>query len=166
MRWITYFILAYVALAIQVGAGPYISWSGSPPNLVLLVVIFIAVNAPREPALLGCVCLGFMQDLLTQSPLGVYALSYGLVGMFVVSTQQLVYREHPLTHFSLALMGGLLTAAVLMLQGLIHRPGPGAWALVVTTIYTAILSPLVLGLLQRIRRPFAFQPTRRKIRAA
>ena len=166
MRWITYFILAYIALAIQAGAGPYIRWNGAPPNLVLLAVIFIAINAPREAALLGCLCLGLMQDLLTQSPLGLYALAYGMVGMFVVSTQQVVYREHPLTHFSLALVGGMLTSLVLLLQGFIHRPGVGAWSLFVTTLYTAILAPFVLGALQRIKRLFAFQPTRRKIRAS
>lgn len=164
MRWITYFILAYVALAIQVGAGPYLRWNGAPPNLVLLAAIFIAINAPKEAALLGCLCLGLMQDLLTQTPLGVYALSYGLVGMLVVSSQQAVYRGHPLTHFTLALVGGFLTAIVLTLNGLIHRPIPAIWPLVVTTIYTAILAPIALGLLQRVRRVFAFQSPRRRIR--
>ena len=165
MRWITYFILAYIALALQAGAGPYLRWNGSPPNLVLLAVLFIAINAPREAALLGCLSLGLMQDLLTQSALGLYALSYGLVGMFVVSTQQVVYRAHPLTHFTMALVGGFLTATIILVHGLFHRPGPGAWGLFVTTIYTAILAPIVLGLLQRLKRPFAFQPTRRKVRA-
>ena len=164
MRWILYFILAYLALAIQVGAGPYLRWQGAPPNLVLLVAIFIAVNAPKDAALLGCFSLGAMQDLLTQTPLGVYALSYGLVGMFVVSTQQLVYRAHPLTHFSLALIGGFLTGAVLFIHGLIHRPGPNVSTLLTTTIYTAILAPVAIGLLDRAKRPFAFQPTRRKIK--
>jgi rod shape-determining protein MreD len=164
MRWITYFILAYVALALQVGVGPYVRWNGSPPNLVLLAVIFIAINAPREAALLGCLCLGLMQDLLTQTPLGLYAISYGLVGMFVVSTHQAVYREHPLTHFTLALIGGLLTSAVLFIHAMIHRPGTGAWSLFVTTLYTAILAPFALGFLQRGRRLFAFQPSRRKMR--
>ncbi len=164
MRWIVYFILAYVALAIQVGATPYLRWQGAPPNFVLLVVIFVTVNAPREAALLGALCLGLMQDLVTQSPLGLYALSYGLVGMFVVSTQQVVYREHPLTHFSLALGGGLLTGIVIFIHGLIHRGGVGAMSLFTTAIYTAVLAPFVLGFLQRAKRPFAFQPPRRKIR--
>jgi rod shape-determining protein MreD len=165
MRWIVYFILAYVALAVQVGLTPYLRWQGASPNLVLLAVIFIAVNAPREPALLGCLCLGLMQDLLTQSPLGLYAFSYGLVGMFVISTQQLVYRSHPLTHFSLALFGGLLTAAVIYINGLVHRPGVAAGTLFTTVLYTAVLGPFVLGFLQLARRPFAFQPPRRKVKA-
>ena len=164
MRWILYFILAYLALSIQVGAGPYLRWQGAPPNLVLLVGIFIAVNAPKDAALLGCFCLGILQDLLTQTPLGLYALSYGLVGMFVVSTQQVVYRAHPLTHFSLALVGGALTSVVLFVHGLVHRPPPNVSILLTSTIYTAILAPFVVGLLQRAKRPFAFQPTRRKIK--
>ena len=85
VRWIVYFILAYVALAVQIGATPYVRWQGAPPNFVLLVVIFIALNAPREAALLGALCLGLMQDLVTQSPLGLYAVCYGLVGMFIVT---------------------------------------------------------------------------------
>jgi hypothetical protein len=36
--------------------------------------------------------------------------------------------------------------------------------LLTSTIYTAILAPFVVGLLQRAKRPFAFQPTRRKIK--
>ena len=164
MRWIVYFILAYVALAVQAGAGAYLRWQGAPPNLVLLVAIFIAVNAPKDAALLGCLCLGVMQDLLTQAPLGLYGFSYGLVGMFVVSTQQVVYREHPLTHFTLALVGGALTSLVVFAHGLIHRPGAGVASLLTTTIYTAVLAPVVIGLLQRAKRPFAFQPPRRKIK--
>ena len=30
--------------------------------------------------------------------------------MFIVSTHNVVYREHPLTHATLGLVGGLLTA--------------------------------------------------------
>src|SRR5437899_56237 len=110
MRWLTYFILAYIALGLQVGLAPSMAFQGAAPNLVLICAIFIAINARREPALLGCFGLGAMQDLLTQQPLGLFALGYGLVGMFVVSTQELVYREHPLTHFSMTFSGGLITA--------------------------------------------------------
>ena len=165
MRWITYFILAYLALAIQVGAGPYLRWEGAPPNLVLLAVIFIALNAPKEAALLGAFSLGLLQDLVTQAPLGLYGLSYGMVGMFVVSTQNLVYREHPLTHLSLAIVGGLLCSSVVFIHGLVHGPRAPAMGLLTATTYTAILSPFVIGALERIKRLFAFQPTRRKIRA-
>lgn len=179
MRWLTYFILAYLALGFQVGLEGFLRWNGARPNLVLLVAIFVAINAPRDSALLGCFVLGAMQDLVTLQPLGLYALSYGLVGMMVVGTQEVVYREHPLTHFSLALVGGLVTGALIWVQDWIHpTAGPIQTAsgvvsavrlspvtLFTTSLYTAVLAPVVLGLLQRIKGLFAFQPARRRVRA-
>jgi rod shape-determining protein MreD len=178
MRWITYFILAYVTLGIQVGAGPFMRYQGVAPNLVLLAVIFITLNAPRDAALLGSLCLGFMQDLLTQQQPGLYALSYGLVGMFIVSTHDAVNRDHILAHITLAFIGGLLTMGVLLAHGWL-RPyaaavadnGTALRALRLSpgleftrVVYTAALAPVVLGLLQRIRRQFGFQQKRRTIR--
>src|SRR2546421_10011913 len=98
---------------MQIGAGEYLRVGAAKPDLVLLAVIFIAIHAPREAALLGCFGLGMIQDLVSINPLGLYALVYSIVGMFIVSTQELVYRAHPLTHFTLGLAGGLLSAAVI-----------------------------------------------------
>jgi rod shape-determining protein MreD len=176
MRWLTYFILAYVAVGVQIALRGYFDIKGAEPNLVLLVVIFVAVNAPREAALGGAFLLGVMQDLLTLQPMGVWAVCYGLVAMFVISTHEIVYREHPLTHFSLALTGGILCTIVIVVHGwiypMIHGRGmpagphnpeavllqrPSAIGLLAGTIYTAILAPLVLGALQRMKRAFAFR---------
>jgi rod shape-determining protein MreD len=176
MRWPTYFILAYVAVAVQIGISPYIAYHWAKPDLVLLAVIFIAMNAPRNAALLGCFFLGFAQDLVTQQQPGLYALSYGMVALFVVSTQQVVYKGHPLTHFTLALVGGLLTAAVLISHSVVHPAMPRLKAgdmilprirvsptlLLEGVLYTAVLAPFVLALLQRTKKLFAFQPIRRK----
>jgi rod shape-determining protein MreD len=165
MRWLAYFILAYLILGLQIGLRGQIMIGSAWPNLVLLGVIFIAINAPRDAALLGAFGLGVIQDLTTQQPLGVFALSYGLLAMFTVSTQQVVYRAHPLTHFSLALVGSLLTSLVMLLQGWIRGPvAPSAMALFYSALYTAALAPIVLGLLNRMRRAFSFQPARRKLR--
>src|SRR4051812_9292576 len=98
MRWIPYFILAYIALGVQVALYGFFEVRNSAPNLVLLVVVFLAVNGGREAVLLGSFLLGLMQDLLTLQPLGTWAVCYSLVAMFVLSTQEIVYREHPLTH--------------------------------------------------------------------
>jgi rod shape-determining protein MreD len=163
MRWLVFFILGYVALGVQAGlAAPHLRVSGAPPNVVLIAVIFVAVNAPREAALLGCFVLGVMQDLLTTGGLGVFAFSYGLVGMFVVSTQEFVYRDHPLTHFSLALMGGVVTGLVVLVHGWVRGPWVSPVTLITSAAYTAVLAVVVLGVLQKFRRAFAFQPSRRR----
>jgi len=166
MRWLTYFILAYLMLGLQIGLSGHVAIGGARPNLVLLAVIFIALNAPRDAALLGSFVLGCLQDLTTQQPMGIFALSYGLVAMFTISTQQIVYRGHPLTHFSLALVGSFLTDVVILLHGLIRGPKISPMILFYAAIYTAVLSPIVLGLLQQMKRAFAFQSApRRTIRS-
>jgi rod shape-determining protein MreD len=179
MRWLTYFILAYITLGLQVGAGPFIRYQGASPNLVLLAVIFIAMNAPRDAALFGALCLGLLQDFLTQQQPGLYAFSYGLVGMIIVGSHDVAYRGHFLTHISLALIGGLITMGVLLAHAWLHpaatprmengivlkafRPSPGLEF--IRVIYTAALSPIVLGILQQLKKKFGFQPVRGTRRA-
>lgn len=178
MRWAPYFIFAYVVLGLQIGMAPYLAFHGAAPNLVLLAVVFIALNAPRDAALLGCFALGVIQDLLTEQPPGLYALSYGILGAFIVTAQPMVDRNHPLTHVSMTLLGGLLTAIVLLIHSWIHPAGhamrSGSASLPAVRIpigieflralYTALLAPIVLYGLNRIRRVFAFDRPRKKMR--
>jgi rod shape-determining protein MreD len=168
MRWLPFFILAYVVLGVQVGLSGYDQIYRGRPNFALLAVVFIAVNAHRDAALLGCFLLGLMQDLLTQVPLGLNALAYGVVGILVIALQEVVYREHFLTHLVLGLAGGLVYAAVVYLHGVIYTAmrGPRAFSrpslapLLAGAIYTAALAPFVLYLLVRMKRLFGFRPVR------
>lgn len=161
MRWLTYFILAYLALGVQIGAGEFLRFGGAKPDLVLLAVVYIAINASREAALLGAFFMGLMTDLVGLHALGLYALAYALAAMFIVSTQEIVNREHPLTHVSLALVASLMVSAVALVQGWIFGPPPSPGAHFSTALYTALLAPIVLGVLQRMKRIFAFKPRRR-----
>jgi len=177
MRWIAYFILAYLFVGMHVGLRGFVGYAGAAPDIVLLAVVFIAINAPRDAALLGAFGLGLMQDLLSAQPLGLYAVGYSLTAMFVVSTQEIVYREHPLTHFSLGLIGGLFIALVMTVHGWFWPgqpsmmtetgdPIPAVRASFVTRLlsafFTAMLAPLILFLLMRIKRLFAFEGGRKR----
>jgi rod shape-determining protein MreD len=159
MRWLVFSILAYIAIGLQVGLSPYLRYDEGAPNFVLLAVIFIALNAPREPALLGAFLVGLLQDLMSTQGLGLYAFSYGLTAMLTISTQEIVYREHVLTHITLGLIGGLTTAVLLVLHGWapwlkspVAPSGP-----FVSAILTAVAAPIMLGVLQRGKRTFAFK---------
>jgi rod shape-determining protein MreD len=175
MRWITFFILAYIVLGVQLGAGPFLSIKGAAPNLVLIAAIFISGNAPRDPGLLGAFLLGLFQDLLTLQPPGLFALSYGLAGLLVMNSRQAAYGDHPLTHFMLTLGGGLITAAVLYLHAKI-RPGSGApipdgsvavagveyWPLILSAFYSALLALPILWFMRRTRPLFGFRTARQR----
>ena len=161
MRMTAYFILAYVAVGLQVGAAEFLRVGAAKPDLVLLAVIFIALNAPRDAALLGCFGIGFFQDLVTLNPLGLYALAYAIVGMFIVSTQEYVYKAHPLTHFTLGFVAALLCGSVLAIHGWVRGPRASVTELLAMALYTALLAPFVLGLLNLTRKAFSFSRHRR-----
>jgi len=163
MRWPAYFILAYIAVGLQIGMAEYLRVGAGRPDLVLLAVIFIAIHAPRDSALLACFGLGIIQDLVTLNPLGLYAFAYATVGMFVVSTQELVYKAHPLTHFTLGFVSGLLCGAVVVVHGWTRGPRASVTEVLAMALYTAVLAPLVLGLLNYTRSAFNF--SRRRSRA-
>ena len=121
MRWPTYFILAYVAVAVQIGLSPYVAYHGAKPDLVLLAVIFIAMNAPRTRRCWDAFSWAFVQDLVTQQQPGL--CSRCRMGWWRCSSsprRQVVYKGHPLTHFTLALVGGLVTVAVLLSHSFVH----------------------------------------------
>jgi rod shape-determining protein MreD len=157
---------------------PLARLGGAQVDLVLLTALFIALNAPRDAALLGCFGLGVMHDLLTQQAMGLYAFSYGLVALIVTGTSQLLQRDHPVTHVMLAMLGSSICAVVILAHGWIHPPGPARHmegmptvgaihvslgTLMYQLLYTTILAPFVLALLIKLRKLFAFQQQRRRL---
>jgi rod shape-determining protein MreD len=170
MRWLPFFILAYIMLGLQVGLSGYGHVLSGRPSFVLLALVFVAMNAQRTAALVACFILGLLQDLLTQqSPLGLNAICCTLVGWFIVSTQEIVDRHHFLTHIVLALLGGLLYAVLMYTHGWLYfgwlksslkLPRPAGVPLVVGAMYTALLAPFVLFLLLRFKRMFGFRSLR------
>ncbi len=165
MRWISYFILAYLIIAIHMALAGYLRWGQASPNLVLPAAVFIAINARREHALIGAFGLGFLQDLFTQHPLGLFAFAYGLVGLFVVGTQPAVYRDHPLTHFFVTLLASVLVGFVVLFNnwaypilhthsGQLRQPMLGILA---SALYTAALAPIIMGLLGKAKPLFGFR---------
>jgi rod shape-determining protein MreD len=170
MRWFPFFILAYVAFGIQTGLRGFIDVRGAEPNFVLLAAVFVAVNAQRDAALLGCLLLGLFQDLLSpHAAIGLNSFAFGAIAVCVVSTQEIVYKDHFLTHLTLGLGGGLLYAALVYGHGwlyyvVMHAPlrasRPSGGPLLGGAVYTALVAPLVFGLLRKIKRRFGFRPLR------
>ena len=118
---------------------------------------------PRQPALIGSFFLGLAQDCLSQHPAGLYALSYGLTALVICGTHQVVYGNHPLAHIALTLLGGVIIAIVLGVHSLIHPAAARSvennvilpalhhtpWPLLISAVYTALIAPGALWLLNR-----------------
>jgi rod shape-determining protein MreD len=161
-----------------VGLSSYVRVGGAAPNLVLIAVIFVTLNAPRDLALLAAFGLGMMQDLLTQQTLGLFALSYGIVAMLITGVAAVVNRDHPVTHVALALLGAIVCAVIVFVHGYIHPPGVPRYVegmtklapirvsprlLMYGVMYTTFLAPILLAPLSRMKRVFGFQAPRRRV---
>jgi len=165
MRWPAYFILVYLIISLQMGLSGFINWGSAAPNLVLPVAVFVAINARREEALVGTLLLGLIQDLFTQHPMGLYGFAYGMVGLFVLGTQPVVYRDHPLTHFFVTFAAALLTNGAVWFNEwaypILHSGAesvrPSLGAAVAGALYTAAVAPVILGVLARLKKLFAFK---------
>jgi len=79
-------------------------------------------------------------------------------------------RGNPIMHFVLTLMCGIVTAFVVLLHGWLHRFTHGIPMPIGTMLwsaaYSALLAPFILVPLNRLRRLFAFEPPRRRMRMA
>ncbi len=179
MRWLSYFILAYLTMAAQIGLADLLILRGAKVNLVLIAAVFIAVNAPREAALIGCFVMGMLQDLLTQNPPGLHAFAYGLTGLAVVGMQPYLSKDNPIAHMAMTLLGGVITAAVVFAHSMVVPIAPAATVdgvtidavrpylvpLIFGVIFTTLAAAPVSLMLMRLKSVFAFQQTRRRVRA-
>jgi rod shape-determining protein MreD len=156
MNWLAFSILAYCAVALQSGLTPFLKIASAEPNFGLVAVVFIAVYAQRQAVLLGAFVLGAMQDLATRQPFGLFAFSYGMAALAVLSAAKSVHRDHPLSHFFCALLAGLVTAMILTIHGHLHGDGVTAMSALAAALYTALLAPLAIGILRLGRPLFAF----------
>ena len=177
MRWPAYFLLAYVMLGVQLGTGAFTGVRGVGPDLMLLVVVFVALNAPPAEAMLGGLLLGAMQDLVTLQPMGLFAFAYGGVAWATGRSAEHVRRGHPLTHVAFALLGGLATGVLVVVHDWVRPAGPavvtagtavaravriGPRTALVSAVYTAVLAPVVIGPLTRLNTVFGFDPAHRR----
>ena len=122
--------------------------------------------------------IGFLQDLLSEQQPGLFAFAYGLVAMLVVETHQSVSRGQVIKQFVFALIAGLITAVVILLHSWLHPAGEAAsdgkiilpavrisaGVEFTRAVYTAVLAPIVLGVVDRVRSLFAFVPLKRMAR--
>ncbi|MBC7784637.1 MAG: rod shape-determining protein MreD [Burkholderiales bacterium] len=159
MRWFSFVILAYVMLGLQIGLGGIAQFGSGQINFVLIAATFIAINAHRDPAMIGCFTLGLLQDIVGLGPIGTYALAYTTMAMLMAGTDRALAVEHPFTHFLVTLFGGLVVALILWLHGKIAAHGVPVpmTALLLGTFYTALLSLPVLWVLTKVRKSFRFR---------
>jgi rod shape-determining protein MreD len=107
MRWLTFSLLVIIVLTFQSAVGPRLALLGSRPDWLLVVVVFLALYAPAQDAVLGAGLIGLGGDLLSIERLGLLVLSYVLAAMVIVGVREHVFKSAHTTRFILTLVVGL-----------------------------------------------------------
>jgi rod shape-determining protein MreD len=112
VRWLTFILLAVVALTLQTAVAPRVAPFDIRPDWLLIVVVFIALHAPPRAAIVGAWIIGGLADLMTIERLGLVAVSYTLAATFIISIREYLFRYRTTTRFVVTLTACLLVRAL------------------------------------------------------
>jgi rod shape-determining protein MreD len=147
--------LIFVIVIIQVAVFPHLRVFGVVPDLGLLVALAVGYQeGPEAGAIVGFVA-GFGYDLFLETPLGLEALSYAIVGYGIGVLESGLFRSPRwLPSFLGAaggLAGGLTLIAIGVLAGVDAVKGTqGVITISYAALYDALLAPFVFFLVRRV----------------
>ncbi len=118
MRWLTFALLAALAICFQTTIAPRLGTPNAYPDIMLILVIHYALHAQTADGLLAGWLMGLLVDLTTVQRFGLVAVAYGLIALIVWSIRDLMFPKHPLSHFSLTFLSCF--AVQLVLRGYFH----------------------------------------------
>ena len=131
MRWSVFAIMVYLAVGLQEGLRTLLVIGYTSPSFLLILLVFIAVHAPRSTVAWSAMILGILVDLkpvpLTDqyadvAVIGPGCLGYLAGGLVVIHLRSMVFRESAMTVAALVLAAGvfihLIIVALLTMRGL------------------------------------------------
>ena len=156
MRWLTFFILAYVATVLQstlLGLMTGATVGGATVNLLFILALYYALTARKSDAPWACMALGLMADLASSYPFGVYAAAFAVAGWGITRIRSHLVGEHPL---SVLFMSFILTFLLEVIVGVVAFKSRTPWGYLLSTalltaLFTAIAAVPVHWLLRRNR---------------
>lgn len=124
MNWLTFAISAYVGFALQLILAPIWPINGHGPLVLLVLLVFVGLQAPAMAVAWSAVILGLLADILAmQQPqtgvVGPWALGFLAAGYAMVQLRNLLFRDSMFTIGIMTLVAGVFALLVAtMLQAL------------------------------------------------
>lgn len=154
MRTLRTLALIVVVVLVQVTVFPHLRIADVVPDLGLVVALAVGYHdGPEAGAIVGFVAgLGF--DLFLETPLGLNALAYALVGYGVGIIEAGLLRSPRWLPSVLGLVGGLAGGLILIGIGVLAgvdgvKGTHGVQTIAIAALYDALLAPVVFFVLAR-----------------
>jgi rod shape-determining protein MreD len=148
MRWVRFSIFLLVVTLLHAGNlinTISVSSFNIKPDLLLILLVFLAVNCDPSEAMIVSFAIGFAADI-SGSSMGPHFISFGLFG-FVISQMRKVVIMKRMVHQAAAIaITGLIAGAltqILVFFKTDEAPSNVYVMLVGTSIYSGIIGPVV-----------------------
>jgi rod shape-determining protein MreD len=163
MRWLTFFLLLYFATALQAAhLGQWSEFGYFHIEYIFMLVVFYALFAEKDAALLAGFWCGLMYDLTGQSLVGLEAFLAGMIALGIVSIRMHIFRTSVLGQMVITFLAVLsfLTGRLVLEHlalALAGRPVPiinilgDVGIILSSSLYTAVVAPWVFKALFLLR---------------
>jgi len=125
MNWFVFVFVAWIVFGLELALLPILdAGSGSfHPSMVIPLMAFTALYAPRRQALWGAISLGLVMDLVSPMArtdggtiviVGPYALGYLLSAYFILVIRGSLIRRNPLTLVMISIVSSFIAQVVVI----------------------------------------------------
>jgi len=156
MRWLSFSILLFALIVVQVSMG-YL-FGIIKPDFLLLLAVLLAYRGSGPKMLIACWILGFAKDLTSEASLGCYAFAFGLIALLIVRVRELFYGDHPLALIILTALCSFIVEQMILALGFIKGDlaessyATITWALLFAALFTGGLAPYGQWLVMKMHR--------------
>lgn len=117
MNWLTFAILAYLGFALQVVLKPIWPMQGHEPLVLLILLVYIGLQAPAMAVAWSAIILGLLADIMPYQEveigiIGPWAIGFLAAGYAMVQLRNLLFRDSMFTIGIMTLIAGIFALLV------------------------------------------------------
>lgn len=116
MNWLIFSIVAYLGFAVQLVLAPLWPMKGHEPMVLLVLLVFIGLQAPAMAVAWSALVLGVLIDIMQQDMeiglIGPWALGFLAAGYALVQLRNLLFRDSVFTIGIMTLVAGIFALLV------------------------------------------------------
>jgi rod shape-determining protein MreD len=163
VRTATIVLVAYLICAVVASFWRLLPWVGDAiPDLGALSAAYLGLTARRQvsPAIGGAIVLGYLVDLISGAPPGLFALVFALTTLVARAVQQRILVRGATLSIAFSAFIALAANVLALVLRVLYRMPSASFAVELqhvafVTLSTAVLGPLVWRMFRRIDAAFA-----------